>query len=108
SLTGLCVTKLDVLDGLEEIKICVGYKLDGETLTTPPALIERFGECEPIYEVVPGWKESTQNVRDYDRLPAAAKNYLDKLESLIGVPVDIVSTGPSRDAVIVRRHPFDA
>ena len=108
SLSGLCVTKLDVLDGLEEIKICVGYKLDGETLTTPPALIERFGECEPIYEVVPGWKESTQNVRDYDRLPAAAKNYLDKLESLIGVPVDIVSTGPSRDAVIVRRHPFDA
>src|SRR5690606_9847991 len=67
SLSGLCVTKLDVLDGLEEIKICVGYKLDGETLTTPPALIERFGECEPIYEVVPGWKESTQNVRDYDR-----------------------------------------
>jgi len=107
SLSGLCITKLDVLDGLDEIKICVGYRLDGETLTTPPALIERFGECEPVYEILPGWSESTQDVRDYDRLPEAAKRYLDRLESLIGVPVDIVSTGPSRDSVIVRRHPFD-
>ncbi len=107
SLTGLCLTKLDVLDGLDEIKICVGYRLDGETLTTPPALIERFGECEPVYEIVPGWSESTENVRDYDRLPEAAKRYLERIEELIGVPVDIISTGPGRDAVIVRRHPFD-
>lgn len=108
SVTGLCVTKLDVLDGLEEIKICVGYRLDGEVLTTPPMLMERFAECEPIYETVPGWQETTRDVRDYDRLPNAAKRYLETLEAMIGVPVDMVSTGPSRDSVIMRRHPFEA
>jgi adenylosuccinate synthase len=107
SLAGLCLTKLDVLDGLPEIKICVGYRLDGELLRTPPLLIDRFGECEPVYEVVPGWREPTCDATSLAALPAAAQAYVGRLEELAGVPIDIVSTGPSRDAVIVRRHPFD-
>ena len=107
SLTGHCVTKLDVLDGLEEIKICVGYRLDGEELETPPLLIDRYEECEPIYETMAGWTTSTSGVISYEALPAEAKAYLARLEALLGVPIDIVSTGPSRDAIIVRRHPFD-
>ncbi len=107
SLTGLCVTKLDVLDGLDEIKVCVGYLLDGEELSTLPLAIERFAECEPIYETLPGWSGTTKDVRDYDRLPAEAQRYLERLEALVGIPVDIVSTGPGRDSVIMRRHPFD-
>jgi adenylosuccinate synthase len=107
SLTGLCVTKLDVLDGLPEIKICVGYRLDGELLGTPPLLIDRYGECEPVYESLPGWVESTSRATSYDDLPPPAKRYLERIEELAGVPVDIISTGPSRDAVIIRRHPFD-
>lgn len=106
SLTGLCVTKLDVLDGLDEIKICVGYRLDGETLSTPPLLIDRYAECEPIYETMPGWSTTTSGVTSFDALPEEAQNYLGRLEELLGVPADIVSTGPSRDAIIVRRHPF--
>jgi adenylosuccinate synthase len=106
SLTGLCVTKLDVLDGLPEIKICVGYRLDGEPLSAPPLLIDRYGECEPVYESLPGWSESTSKATSYADLPEAAKRYLARIEELAGVPVDIISTGPSRDAVIIRRHPF--
>ena len=106
SLTGLCVTKLDVLDGLEEIKICVGYRLDGKELVTPPLLIDRYSECEPIYESVPGWSTSTSGATSYEALPSEARQYLDRLAALLGVPIDIVSTGPSRDAIIVRRHPF--
>jgi adenylosuccinate synthase len=107
SLTGLCVTKLDVLDGLDEIKICVGYRLDGAESSTPPLLIDRYGECEPIYETLPGWKRPTSGVTSFDALPEEARRYLGRLEELLGAPVDIVSTGPSRDEVIVRRHPFD-
>lgn len=106
-LTGLCVTKLDVLDGLPEVKICVGYRLDGDELTTPPLLIERYSECEPIYETWPGWDAPTSGVTAYAELPREAKHYLSRLEDLLEVPVDIVSTGPSRDAIVVRRHPFD-
>ncbi|HEX5047220.1 MAG TPA: adenylosuccinate synthase [Gammaproteobacteria bacterium] len=107
SLSGLCLTKLDVLDGLPEIKICVGYRLDGRALETPPLLIDRYGECEPVYESLPGWAESTSKATSYDVLPAAAKAYIRRIEELAGVPVDIISIGPSRDAVIIRRHPFD-
>jgi adenylosuccinate synthase len=107
SLTGLCLTKLDVLDGLPEIKICVGYRLDGKSLDTPPLLIDRYGECEPVYESLPGWAESTSGATSYDALPATAKAYVRRIEELAGVPVDIISTAPSRDAVIIRRHPFD-
>jgi adenylosuccinate synthase len=106
SLTGLCLTKLDVLDGLLEIKICVGYRLDGQLLSTPPLLIDRYGECEPVYETMPGWSVPTSGATSYDALPSEAKNYLRRIEALAGVPIDIISTGPSRDAIIVRRHPF--
>ena len=106
SLSGLCVTKLDVLDGLDEIKICVGYRLDGEKLSTLPLLIDRYGECEPIYETMPGWKAATSEVTSYPALPAEARDYLARIETILGVPIDIVSTGPSRDATIVRRNPF--
>src|SRR5690606_28964281 len=103
SLSGLCVTKLDVLDGLDEIKICVGYRLDGEVLATQPLAIERFADCEPIYESVPGWRGPTHDIRDFDQLPSEAKHYLERLEALVGVPVDMVSTGPGRDSVVMRR-----
>ena len=107
SLTGLCVTKLDVLDGLEEIKICVGYRLDGELIHTPPLLMDRYGECEPVYETMPGWQTATSGVTSYDDLPDSAQAYLARIEEILETPVDIVSTGPGREAVIVRRHPFD-
>jgi adenylosuccinate synthase len=107
SLTSLCVTKLDVLDGLPEVKICVGYRLDGEVLDTPPLVTDRHGDCQPIYESMPGWAGPTLGTTSYDALPAAARNYLERLEKILAVPVDIVSTGPSRDAIIVRRHPLD-
>jgi adenylosuccinate synthase len=107
SLAGLCLTKLDVLDGIPEVKICVGYRLDGRVLDTPPLLMDRFAECEPVYEIMPGWSASTSGVTSYDALPSQAKDYLRRIEALAGVPVDIISTGPSRDAVIMRHHPFD-
>ena len=107
SLTGLCVTKLDVLDGLEEVKICVGYRLDGDLIETPPLLMERYGECEPVYETMPGWQTATSGVTSYPKLPDSAQAYLARIEEIVATPVDIVSTGPGREAVIVRRHPFD-
>jgi adenylosuccinate synthase len=107
SVAGLCLTKLDVLDGLPEIKICVGYRLDGKVMDTTPMLMERFGECEPVYESVAGWSQPTASVTSYAALPKEAKAYLRRIEELAKVPIDIVSTGPSRDAVVMRRHPFD-
>jgi len=107
SLTGLCVTKLDVLDGLEEIKICVGYRLRGERLETPPLLADSYAQCEPVYETMPGWQTSTSGVTDYTGLPQAARDYLERIEAIVATPVDLISTGPAREAVIVRRHPFD-
>ena len=108
SLTSLGVTKLDVLDGLEEIKICTGYRLDGVLLETTPLDIERYGDCEPVYESMSGWQTPTSGITSYSELPAAAKRYLTRIEELLETPVDIVSTGPGREAVIIRRHPFDA
>ena len=106
SVTGLCLTKLDVLDGLPEIKICVGYKLDGRRIDTPPLLIDRYGECEPVYESHAGWKEPTRGATAYEALPREARAFLGRIEELAGVPIDVISTAPERDAVIVRRHPF--
>ena len=106
-LSGLCVTKLDVLDGLEEIKLCTGYRLDDLELEQPPLEPERFADCEPIYESLPGWSTPTAGITDFDELPDAARSYLARLEALLGIPVDIVSTGPGREAIIMRRHPFD-
>ncbi|MEE3198012.1 MAG: adenylosuccinate synthase [Pseudomonadota bacterium] len=108
SISGLCVTKLDVLDGLKEIKICVGYRLDGQLLESPPLLMDRYGECEPVYEAMTGWQASTEGVTTYQDLPENARRYLERIEEIVGRPVDLVSTGAAREAVIVRRHPFDA
>jgi adenylosuccinate synthase len=72
-----------------------------------PLLIERYADCEPVYETMPGWSQPTSGVTDFDRLPAEARDFIARLEALLGISVDVVSTGPSRDAVIVRRHPFD-
>ncbi|MBT8442287.1 MAG: adenylosuccinate synthetase, partial [Gammaproteobacteria bacterium] len=106
SVSGLCVTKLDVLDGLEMIKICVGYRLDGEVCDAPPYLVSRYPDCEPIYEELPGWSTSTVGITDFDRLPDAARGYLRRLEEVLEIPVDMVSTGPDRDENIILRHPF--
>ena len=107
SVSGLCVTKLDVLDGLETIKICIRYRLDGEELTAPPHLVSDYPRCEPVYEELPGWASSTVGITDLDRLPEAAKDYLRRLEEVLGIPIDLVSTGPDRDENIIIRHPFD-
>ena len=106
SVTGLCITKLDVLDGLESLKIAVSYKFRGQTVSVPPAGADNYEACEPVYMEMPGWQESTVGVREYDGLPSAAKAYLNKIEELSGVPVDIISTGPDREETIVLKHPF--
>jgi adenylosuccinate synthase len=105
-LTSLCVTKLDVLDGLPEIKICAGYQLGNETLDGPPLLGNSLANCTPVYESMPGWGEPSAGVTSYAKLPRAARKYLSRLEELVGVPINIVSTGPSREAIVVRKHPF--
>jgi adenylosuccinate synthase len=108
SITGLCITKLDVLDGLETLKICVAYKLDGKEMDTPPVGADRFERCEPVYIELPGWRESTVGARSMEDLPANARAYLKKVEELCGAPIDIISTGPDREETIVLRHPFGA
>jgi len=108
SVTGLCITKLDVLDGLNTLKLCVGYKLDGEEIDIPPVGAERFSRCEPIYIEMPGWSESTVETKSFGELPQNAQNYLKKIEEICGVPIDIISTGPDRDETMILRHPFDS
>ncbi len=106
SFSALCITKLDVLDGLETIRICVGYRCDGETCETPPTRIEDYEGIEPIYEDLPGWRESTVGITEYERLPANARAYLRRIEEVVGTPLDIISTGPDRAETIVLRDPF--
>jgi adenylosuccinate synthase len=106
SITGMCITKLDVLDGLETIRICTGYKFNGEEREVNPIGAEAFEACEPVYEEVPGWSESTVGAQSYDDLPENARNYLKRIEDIVGAPVDIISTGPDRAETIVLRHPF--
>ena len=103
---GLCITKLDVLDGMKEIRICTGYRVGGRTLDLLPTGAEAVAECEPIYEALPGWSGSTFGVRSLDALPSGARAYLDRVQALTGVPVSMVSTGPERDQTILCRHPF--
>ncbi len=107
SVSGLCVTKLDVLDDLASIQICVGYKIDGESIPGLPVVVDRFAECEPVYEELPGWQDSTVGVTKLDDLPGNARKYLDRIEELAGVPVDIISTGPDREQTIIKQHPFE-
>jgi adenylosuccinate synthase len=106
SCSSLCVTKLDVLDGLETIRICVGYDIDGRISTTPPMLTGGAGECAAVYEDLPGWKESTVGITRYEDLPQNARAYLERLQALVAVPITIISTGPDRAQTIIRQNPF--
>jgi adenylosuccinate synthase len=105
-LSGLCITKLDVLDGVEAVKICVGYELEGEFSEILPVGAEELERCKPVYEEMLGWQESTVGVKEHAKLPAAARAYLARIEALCGVPIDIISTGPDREETIVLHHPF--
>ncbi|RBA24125.1 adenylosuccinate synthase [Herminiimonas fonticola] len=105
-VTGMCFTKLDVLDGLESLRICTGYKLNGKTVDIFPVGAEDAAACEPIYEEMPGWKETTVGAKTLEALPANARAYIDRIEKLVGVPIDMISTGPDREETIVLRHPF--
>ncbi|HET7810979.1 MAG TPA: adenylosuccinate synthase [Steroidobacteraceae bacterium] len=107
SVSGLCLTKLDVLDGLDTLQICTGYKSDGKVSQEPPLFADAFADVEPVYEEMPGWKESTIGVTSYEGLPLNARKYLERLQQLAGAPIDIISTGPGREQTIVLRHPFD-
>ena len=107
SVTGLCVTKLDVLDGFPVVKVCTGYRLQGQVTSNPPLLVDRYADVEPVYEELPGWSASTLGIRTIDGLPAAARDYLHRLEAIVGVPVDMISTGADRDHNIILRNPFD-
>ena len=106
-ISGMCITKLDVMDGIENINICVGYMLpDGSQTDILPFGADAVADCVPIYETLPGWSESTVGVKDYNKLPANAKAYLKRIEEVCGAPVAIVSTGPDREETIVLQHPF--
>jgi adenylosuccinate synthase len=107
SLSSLGVTKLDVLDGLDTLRIATGYRIDGEVRSEPPLLPFRYDECEPVYETFPGWADSTGGITEFSRLPEPARRYLARIEQLAGVPIDIVSTGADRAHTIVLRHPFE-
>jgi adenylosuccinate synthase len=108
SVTGLCITKLDVLDGLDTIRIGVGYRSNGSVSPDPPMSIEDYANIEPVYEELPGWRESTVGLTAYEALPLNARRYLERLAVLVSVPVDMISTGPDREQTIVLRHPFGA
>jgi adenylosuccinate synthase len=106
SLSGLCLTKLDVLDGLESIGLCVAYRYDGQEIDVVPQGAENYARCEPVIERLPGWRESTAGARRMDDLPENARRYITRIETLVGVPVDVLSTGPDRQDTIILRDPF--
>ena len=106
-ISGLCITKLDVLDGLDTVRVAVGYKVRGERRDLLPVGADALSICAPIYEEYPGWKESTAGVKTFDELPKNAQAYLRSLEVLVGAPISIISTGPDRMETIVLKHPFD-
>lgn len=105
-LSGLCITKLDVLDGLDELKLCTGYELDGQTTDILPMGADDIARCVPIYESMPGWSQSSVGVTQYDQLPPAAQRYLQRIEEVTGVPVHMISTSPDRDHTILLRNPY--
>ena len=106
-VSGLCITKLDVLDGIDTISVCVGYRSNGVVSVTPPVGADGYTGCEPVYVDMPGWKENTVGVRKYSELPVNARAYLKRIEEITETPIDIVSTGPDREDTIVLRHPFE-
>jgi adenylosuccinate synthase len=107
-VSGLCLMKLDVLDGLPEIRFCTGYKLGGRTLDILPLDPDDIAACEPVYETFVGWTESTVGLTRWEQLPAPARRYLERVQTFIGAPIDMVSTGPDREETILLRHPFRA
>ena len=107
-ISGLCITKLDVLDGLKEIKVCVGYELNGQRVDILPLDADDIVACKPIYDTFPGWTETTAGITEWDKLPLNARKYLERVEEFIGAPIDMVSTGPDREHTIVLRHPYKA
>jgi adenylosuccinate synthase len=107
-LSGLCITKLDVLDGLPELMLCTGYMLDGEAIDILPMGADEIARCQPIYETIPGWTDSTVGVTEFAKLPAAAQHYLKRIEETTGVPIHMVSTSPDRDHTILIQHPYEA
>jgi adenylosuccinate synthase len=107
-ISGLCLTKLDVLDGLAEINVCVGYELDGKQIDILPLDADEIEACKPVYEVFPGWTEKTFGLTKWDELPLNARRYLERVQELIGAPIDMVSTGPDREHTILLRHPYQA
>ena len=107
-VSGICITKLDVLDGLDTVRVAVGYRITGGgTRDMLPVGADALAICEPMYEEHPGWKESTVGVKSFERLPKNAQAYLRRLETLVGAPIDLISTGPDREETIVQKHPFD-
>ncbi|MCP4293246.1 MAG: adenylosuccinate synthase, partial [bacterium] len=106
SLTGICLTKLDVMDGLDKVNICTSYDFKGEEITDLPTGANDLSECKPVYEQMDGWLESTEGLTVYSGLPAAADRYIQRLQELIGVPIHIISTGPDRSQNIIIEHPF--
>jgi adenylosuccinate synthase len=105
--TGLCITKLDVLDGLPAVRLCTGYRYQGRVTDILPFGADEVARCEPVYEEFPGWQQSTYGVREWPGLPAGAQRYLERLAEVAGVPLDLVSTGPDRDQTILLRQPFE-
>jgi adenylosuccinate synthase len=105
-VSGLCITKLDVLDGLPEIRICTGYKLGSRTMDVLPLDADEIADSVPIYETLPGWTDTTAGLTNWEQLPVNAKRYLERMQALIGAPIDMVSTGPDRVHTILLRHPF--
>jgi adenylosuccinate synthase len=105
-LTGLCITKLDVLDGLETVHLCTAYQCDGETINTMPGNADRLARCEPVYEEMPGWKSSTLGIKKFDDLPENARSYIKRIEELTDARIDIISTGADRSETIILQHPF--
>ena len=108
SVSGLCITKLDVLDGLDTIRVCTGYRINGNITPEPPLSVEGYADVKPVYEELPGWRESTVGITDYQGLPGNARRYLERLAELVVVPIDMISTGPDREQTVVLRHPFGA
>ena len=105
-VNGLCITKLDVLDGMREVRICTRYMVRGKPLALLPSGADAVAECEPVYESLPGWSDSTVGAQTFDALPANARAYLRRIEKLTGAPIAMVSTGPDRDETILLQHPF--
>ncbi len=107
SLTGIVLTKLDVLDEFAKIHLCTAYRCDGEVVNEPPFDQSLLESCEPVYEEMPGWQTSTYGLTDYSEMPKEARNYISRLEELLGVPITIISTGPDRKHTIVRQAVFN-